>query len=328
MTEHADALFRFLGKERVKRDELLAPHTYMKVGGPAELFFIARSAEDLKLAVGSAIRFRVPYFILGGGSNIIVGDGGIRGLVIKNRAAGIVIDTFKGKVTGRQVQLEEARVVAESGVITNLLVRRTIDAGLTGLEYFLGVPGTIGGAIYNNSHFKTELIGNFVESVVVIDGNGNEKKYKRTEMRFAYDFSILQQTQEVVVRVTFRLRGGDSGEIWKKAESYAKYRTGTQPLNFPSSGCIFKNVGAGSASYGPEKSGLQSAGYLIDQAGLKGTRIGSAQVSEKHASFIVNTGGATAKDIMTLVSLVRDRVKEKFAVTLEMEVFPVGEFEV
>lgn len=320
-------LAKRLETESLRDDEPLAPHTYMKVGGPADLFLIARTKEELRRAVREAILLGVPYFILGGGSNILISDRGIRGLTIKNRTSNLTIQRFKGKVKAKSLAIQEARVEAESGVPTNLLVRTTVQHGLSGLEYFLGVPGTVGGAIFNNSHFKDELIGNAVASVKVIDRAGNEKTYTQEELQFGYDTSILQKTQETVLSATFLLTGVDPNRIWKKAEDFARYRAETQPLNLPSSGCIFKNVNAREGTYGQTRGGLTSAGYLIDKAGLKGTKVGGAMVSEKHASFIVNVGGATAADIYRLIGVVRDRVLEQFGVKLELEIFLVGEFQ-
>lgn len=326
MRKNEQVLMQKLGKKRVSLLEPLAQHTYMKVGGPADLFYVARTDAELKNAVKLAIQLEIPYFILGGGSNILVSDKGVRGLVIKNRADRIVIQAMKGKVRSRAMDVEAARVKAESGVITNLLVRKTIDRGLSGLEYFLGVPGTVGGAIYNNSHFQTELIGNFVESVSVISRRGEEKVYTRSQMRFDYDYSVLQKTRETVISATFLLKGGDPKKLWEKAEDFARIRSITQPLNFPSSGCMFKNIKSEPRTYGQERKGLTSAGYLIDKAGLKGSKVGAAMVSDKHASFIVNTGGATANQVIELSELVKDRVRKKFGVTLKLEVFKVGEF--
>lgn len=319
-------LINVLGEKRVQLNEPLANHTYMKVGGPADLFYLSRSVAELIKAVKAAIELKVPYFILGGGSNILVGDKGMRALVIKNRADKIAIKKFKGKIKNRKVALEKAGVIAESGVITNLLVRTTIDAGLAGLEYFLGVPGTIGGAVYNNSHFKSQLLGNCIEEVRVLDREGNQKTYTKEQMQFAYDYSILQETKEIALAASFLLKGSDPKKLWKKAEQFARYRSQTQPLNFPSSGCIFKNVGAKQGIYGQENQGLTSAGYLIEAAGLKGTKVGGAEVSQKHASFIINTGGATAAQIIELIKIVKKKVKAKFGVELELEVFKVGEF--
>lgn len=319
MKQNYKKFIQILGEKRVKLDEPLACHTYIKIGGPADLFFTALSLEDLKTAIQASIKTNIPYFVLGGGSNILTSDKGIRGLVIKNRADNIIIKKIKGKVKNNQLSLEEAQVVAESGAITNLLVRRTIQEGLAGLEYFLGVPGTVGGAIYNNSHYKDQLIGNFIHRVSVLNREGSEKTYSKDEMLFAYDYSILHDTKETVLSATFRLKGGSSEQLWKKAESFAKRRSDSQPLNFPSSGCMFKNIKQGKYSG-------TSAGYLIDKAGLKGAKVGKAKVSEKHANFIINTGNATAKDIVELIDIVKAKVKSKFKVELEMEVFKVGEF--
>jgi UDP-N-acetylmuramate dehydrogenase len=315
-----------LGENRVSLNEPLAAHTYFKIGGPADLFVKANEVNQLSMLVNSCIKTKTPYFILGGGSNILVGDKGVRGMVIKNRANTIKIQKYKGKVKDKKINVEEAEVYAESGVITNLLVRRTIQEGLTGLEYFLGVPGTIGGAIYNNSHYKNELIGDRVDRVQVVDTDGNNKMYSRDRMEFEYDSSILQKTKETVLSVTFRLRGGDADQIWKKAEKFARNRSGTQPLNLPNSGCIFKNIKTKHNKKLQNKEKLTSAGQLIDAAGLKGTRIGGAMISDKHANFIINTGKATANDVVELISLIKKKVHNKFSVNLELEIFKVGEF--
>lgn len=320
MHKKYNRIINILGKERVLLNEPLRIHTYFKIGGPADLFYIANNAEDLFKATTVCLRQHVPYFILGGGSNILVSDRGIRGLVIRNRANKIKIQKLMGKVKDRQIDVQEAQVYAESGVITNLLVRRTIQEGLKGLEYFLGVPGTIGGAVYNNSHYKKELIGDRVKVVEVVSKTGEKKEYTKSQMKFKYDSSILQKTNEVVLNVTFQLSGGKTGLLWKYAEEFAKMRSDTQPLKYPSAGCIFKNLEE------KDKSTSKSAGSLIDAAGLKGVRIGGAQVSEKHANFIVNTGNATAKDVVKLIELIKGKVKNQFGVKLETEIFKVGKF--
>jgi UDP-N-acetylmuramate dehydrogenase len=326
MIKNHKKLIEILGKDRVQLNELLSKHTYFKIGGPADLFFSAHNLDDLKNSVQASVNLNIPFFILGGGSNILVGDKGIRGLVIKNRADKITIHKFTGKIKGKNISVAEAQVTAESGVITNLLVRRTIQEGLAGLEYFLGVPGTVGGAIYNNSHFQDQLIGNFTKDVLVLDKNGDERLYTNKEMKFAYDYSILQETREVILSVTLILKGGNLNHLWKKAEQYAKTRSETQPLNLPSAGSMFKNPLKEKVDLEREQPTRISAGYLIDKAGLKGIKVGAAMVSDKHANFIINTGGATAEDVCELIDLIRKKVKDKFNVDLEMEVFKVGEF--
>ncbi len=318
-------IIKRLGKNRVQLNEPLDRHTYIKIGGPADLFFIANNLEELTSAVRSAIKEKIDLFVLGGGSNILVSDKGYRGLVIKNRADKISFHKFTGKVHDKKAKIDAAEITAESGAITNLLVRRSIQEGLEGLEYFLGVPGTLGGAIYNNSHYQQQLIGDVVHSVQVLDNKGKEKVYTKEQMQFSYDYSILHKTKEIVLSVTFRLQGQESQKLWRKAELFARNRSETQPLNFPSSGCMFKNPEKEKDNYTDTKSKL-SAGYLIDKVGLKGTKIGNIKVSEKHANFMVNIGGATAKDVLKLVKLVQDKVNKKFGIKLEMEVFKVGEF--
>ena len=198
-----------------------------------------------------------------------------------------------------------------------MAVRASIDQSLEGLEYFLGVPGTIGGAIYNNSHYLKELIGNDVDQVEVIARGGVKKTYTKDEMKFAYDYSILQETHEVIITIRFRLKRGNKAEIEQRAKAATKRRADTQPLGIPSSGCMFKNP--------IMPNGLRAgAGKLIDEAGLKGMRIGDAVVSDKHASFILNTGHAKTSDVLKLAEHVKAVVKEKYGVELELEVFLVG----
>jgi UDP-N-acetylmuramate dehydrogenase len=319
-------LIETLGQDRVQLNEPLSRHTYYKIGGPADLFFTAHNLVDLKRSIQVSSKLSVPYFIVGGGSNILAGDKGFRGLVIKNRADKITIHKLTGKIKNEKIAINKAQVTAESGVITNLLVRRTIQEGLSGLEYFLGVPGTIGGAIYNNSHYKDQLIGNFVDKVKVLDKKGHELVYTKNQMQFAYNYSILQKTKEVILSVTFLLKGSDANKLWKKAEGFAKKRSETQPLNFPSAGSTFKNPQKNLLEIGADKPIRPTSGYLIDKAGLKGTKVGGAMISKKHANFIVNTGGATAKDVCELIEIVKEKVKDKFNIDLEMEVFKVGEF--
>ncbi|OGY18926.1 MAG: UDP-N-acetylenolpyruvoylglucosamine reductase [Candidatus Chisholmbacteria bacterium RIFCSPHIGHO2_12_FULL_49_9] len=324
MKKTYEKLTRLMGTTRLKTDEPLAPYTYFKIGGPADLFFIATSGDELTKAIKAAIKSQVPYVVLGGGSNVLVGDKGFRGLVIKNRADKIKVRKYRGKIQGKQLALTAVKVEAESGVITNHLVRYTIHEGLAGLEYFLGVPGTIGGAIYNNAHFKNQLIGERVSEVKLINKQGRERTRRGDQMKFAYDYSILQKTGEVVTSVIFQLKGGDSRALWKKAEAFAHLRVQTQPLNFPSSGCMFKNP-AREDGYG-RRLLAQSAGWLIDKTGLKGLAVGGAMVSPKHANFIINTGQATAGDVLGLVAKVRTAVNKKFGVALKFEVFQLGEF--
>lgn len=320
-----DELANMIGKDRVSFNEPLAQHTWMKIGGPADLFLVARSAKDLSLAVSLAKKNKIAYTVLGGGSNVLVKDGGISGLVIKNQADKVSFGGFGGKIKDKKVGMEKAIVKAESGAVVNQVVRFTLEESLAGLEEFLGIPGTIGGAVYNNSHHLDHLIGDCVSEVGVVDEKGEEKIYTKFEMKFAYDYSVLQRTNEVILWASFLLRRGDKKKLWEKAETALKRRRDTQPLQIPSSGCMFKNIGEANAIRFNTPNRSTSAGFLIDQAGLKGTRVGGAEVSDKHANFIVNTGEATAKDVIELSEKVIDKIKDKYGVTLEREVFIIGE---
>lgn len=317
------ALTDRFGPLRIKLNEPLSGHCYMKVGGPADILLEVKTSGELIDAYSIASTHHLPVFILGSGSNLLISDLGLRGLVIKNRADQIKTIKFQGGVKNNQLQLSQATIEAESGAITNHLVRYSIDEGLAGLEYFLGLPGTVGGAIYNNSHYQHQMIGDLVHEVKVLDRHLNIKTYTQPELKFGYDTSLLQRTKELILSATFTLPGGDKQVLWDKATTFAKTRASTQPLSLPSSGCMFQNLSPSES----ELLGLnhKSVGYLIDQAGLKGTSVGGAKVSDVHANFIVNTGSATATDILKLIKLIKKQVKAKFGITLRPEVFFVGD---
>lgn len=300
----------------------LAKHTYFKLGGPADFFAEAKTKEELVEAVRYAIEQKLPYLILGGGSNVLIGDLGFRGLVIKNRTSSVKIKGFAGGVDKGKVDLKEAIVEADSGVTANYLIRYTLDEGLAGLEDMLGLPGTVGGAVYNNSHHLDKLWGDHIVEVEVVDLEGKIKKYTQKECQFAYDYSIFHKTKETILSASFQLQRGDKAKLWEVATEAVKRRSSTQPLGLPSSGCMFKNISlADRMRLGVPTA---SAGYLIDKAGLKGLSVGGAKVSDVHANFIVNDGTAKASDVNELVALVRSKVKEKFGVDLIEEVILIG----
>lgn len=289
-------------------EEPLSKHTYFKVGGPAEVYAEVSTLEDFAALAAFCKKERIPLTVFGGGSNVLVQDKGIRGCVIKNMASRILIDG--------------TRVRAESGAVVNQLVRKTIDQGLKGLEYFMGLPGTVGGAIVNNSHYKHQLFGDAVASVDVIDSKGDRRTLKREDVKFAYDYSILQETHDIVLSVTLALEKGDAKELQETARASTRYRSETQPIGLPSSGCMFKNVEVPPklrGKFGGKES--VSAGWLIDQAGLKGMRVGGAVVSDKHANFIINEGNATSEDILELAHIVEQHVADRFGLQLKREVF-------
>ncbi len=314
-----------IGKAKLAYDEPMSKHTYFKIGGPADLFFTATTMEDLVLAAKSSIQLGIPYLVLGGGSNVLVTDKGFRGLVIKNKTSQFFLKGFAGESTKGGLEISHALLSSESGVPANMLIRYSLEEGLAGLEDFLGLPGTIGGAIFNNSHHLGKLIGDLVVEVEVLTSLGDKKKYTHDEMDFAYDYSRLQKTGETVLRATFKLTRGNKDELWARADLAVKRRAQTQPLGSPSSGCIFKNFSPADAIRLGTPGGTCSAGYLIDKAGLKGARVGGAVVSQSHANFIVNEGSATYSDVMTLVEKIKSKIASQFKVNLELEIFVVGE---
>jgi UDP-N-acetylmuramate dehydrogenase len=208
----------------------------------------------------------------------------------------------------------------ESGALTNLVVNTANTAGLAGLEGFMGIPGTIGGAIYNNAHYDGNCIGDKVYSVDLLEQTGERRTVHREDLEFGYDTSVLQRTHAVVLSVDFELSIGDPELLSSTSLQSVEHRRLTQPLEFPSSGCMFKNLSK------PTASGVTSVGALIDQTGLKGMRVGGAQISDKHANFIINTGGATTQNIIDLSNQVSAIVKQKWSVTLDREVFIIDEY--
>lgn len=290
---------------KFQQNEPLSHHTYMKTGGPAEFFVQVQTKIDLSDLVSWCEKHHRKYVILGGASNVLAPDEGLQGLVIKNLSNSTRIK----KINDTLFELE-----VDSGVQTNILVRKAIDESLEGLEYFLGVPGTVGGAIYNNSHYMNQLIGDYVSEIDVIGHDGTVKTYVKKDLQFAYDYSIIQETKETILSVRFRLRKGDKAVLEERAREATRKRASTQPLGVPSTGCMFKNPMMSDGTRG-------HAGRLIDQAGLKGSRIGDAVVSDKHANFILNTGHASTSDILRLVEQVQSTVKDKFGVELHREVF-------
>lgn len=284
----------------IQKNIPLAKYTYFKLGGPSDYFVEVKTIVELTTALSYAQDHKLPYFILGSGSNILVTDKGFRGLVIKNKIANIT--------------QQDNILTADSGVPVNQLVTYAIAQGLAGLEDFLGLPGTVGGAIFNNAHHMGDLIGNHVVNVKVLEADGKISTLTHKELDFAYDYSRLHNTDEIILSVSFQLTKKDKEELAQKGQFAVARRAKTQPLGSSSSGCIFQNP-----------SSTQSAGYLIDQAGLKGARVGGAVVSDVHANFIVNDGSATSSDVLDLIELIKAKVYQVHGVNLVSEVFVIGE---
>ncbi|HEY3382105.1 MAG TPA: UDP-N-acetylmuramate dehydrogenase [Vicinamibacterales bacterium] len=306
-TEAIDAAF---GPERLREYVPLAPLTTFRVGGPADWLLEVRDGDELARAVTLARGHGLPVTILGGGSNVLVSDAGIRGVVVRPKGGHVGLDG------GSQVR-------ADAGVLLNSVVRWTIGRGLAGLEAWAGTPGTVGGAVFGNAHYGGHSIGDLVQCVRLLAPDGRIAEVPARDLGFAYDRSRLQETGEIALSVTFLLRpGADPADLREIARRSLAHRKRTQPLHTPSAGCIFQNPDPARDRL-PE--GIPpSAGALVDRAGLKGHAIGGARVSTTHANFIVNEGGATAADIWALMTLCRRTVRERFGVELREEIRCVG----
>jgi UDP-N-acetylmuramate dehydrogenase len=304
------ALRARLAPERLSENELLGPLTTFRIGGPADLLYVATSADDLATAVTTARDLGVPWFVLGLGANILVGDGGFRGLVIRNRACGWTLDA-------------QGRLSAESGAIIGDLIPATVERGWSGLEHYVGIPSTVGGAIWQNLHFlspapareRTCFIAEVFESATLLMEDGTRRIVGAAQMAFGYDDSLLHHARHVALAATFQLTRGDTAVMNRIIQENLSWRGARHPWLqiHPSVGSIFKKIeGVG-------------AGRLIDECGLKGFRIGGAQISHIHANIIVNLGGATATDVRALIEHARRTVAAQLGHQLETEIQLVGE---
>ncbi|MDP3762544.1 MAG: UDP-N-acetylmuramate dehydrogenase [bacterium] len=285
----------------MKENVFLKPFTVFQVGGPARFFVETRSREEIVAALKWAGEKNIPSFILGLGSNILVSDKGFPGLVIK--------------ISGGKVSRDGDLITAEAGAKMAEVVNFSLQNGLVGFEWAIGVPGTIGGSVRGNAGCFGSEMKDFVACADVFDAKtGRELKLSNSECRFSYRQSIFKEKPEfVVLGASLRLKSGGSGAAKERLGEFVKERVQGQDIGSKTAGCVFKNP-----------SSEIRAGALVDKAGLKGTRIGGAVVSDKHANFIINTGAASAEDIVMLVGLIKERVHRKFDVFLEEEIQYVG----
>jgi UDP-N-acetylmuramate dehydrogenase len=297
--------------KRLRRSEPLAQYTTFRIGGPADLFYDATSADDLAGAVSAARDLGIDYFVLGLGANILVGDKGFRGLVIRNTSSHLKF-------------LDNGRLWVESGAVMAKLIPQAVERGLSGLEHYVGIPSTVGGAVWQNLHFlspapareRTMFIAEVFESAELLAHDGQRRTVDREYMKFGYDTSTLHKQRDVALAVTFKLEPEDSAVMHRIMQENLSWRGGKHPwLEYhPSAGSIFKKIeGVG-------------AGRLIDQVGLKGFRHGDAQISHIHANIMVNLGRATAKDVRELITIAQTRVQDQFGQHLEPEIGFIGEF--
>ena len=313
-TPHTDVAARlasFIGPERIRTNVALAPYTTFKIGGPADLFVEAQSADELAGAVGAARDTGIPWFVLGLGANILVGDKGFRGLVIRN-------------VASHSRWSDDGRVTAGSGTVMRDLIMEAVRRGWSGLEHYVGIPSTLGGAVWQNLHFlspaperaRTMFIAEVFDSCEILAEDGARRTVDASYVDFGYDDTVFHHRRDIVLAATLRLTKGDPAAMRRVMEDNLSWRGARHPWLdwFPSAGSIFKKIeGVG-------------AGRLIDQCGLKGFRHGDAQISTIHANIIVNLGRATAADVRAVIATAQRRVQEQHGYHLEPEIGFIGEF--
>ncbi len=320
-----------LGPLRVLENEPLSKYTYFKIGGPAKVFFEAKTVEDLKLALETAVKIKIPFVVLGGGANVLVSDHGFNGFVIKNRASGVKLVGLKGTYGKHGRGIKNALVRVASGTLMNQLARFTLDQGLQGLEFLLSVPGTVGGGIKINAHFeieKDEFLGNRLISATLFDPKSAEtKEVDNKYFNFSYDYSKIQETGEIVLEAIFKLDQSQEPEkLWQKALASVKRRNEEQPIGVACSGCVFRNITHKDAIRLATPNLTTSAGYVIESLRLKGAKIGGAEISNHHANFILNIREASASDVLKLIKLVKKKAKEVYGLNLKEEIFIIGDF--
>lgn len=295
----------------------LARYTTFKIGGPAKFFVVAKSALEIEEAVRWAIEYKEKYLILGGGSNLLIADEGFNGLVIK--------------IQNTQYQVQDTSITVGAGMLLGQAVALAARHNLTGLEWAAGIPGTIGGAVRGNAGAVGGEMSQIVKSVMVFEDESMGELPNRA-MEFNYRESIFKHAKKhcIIIEAKLALTQGDKRESLELIKKYSRLKKDVQPLAHPSAGCAFKNYGVTQKDQElfqkhPEllnmvKNNSISAGWLIDQCGLKGTTVGGAMISDTHANFILNTGTASARDVLELLQRMKTKVKEKFGIELEEEI--------
>lgn len=291
-----------LGSDNVYRNEPMRKHTTFRIGGPADFYLCPHSAKEIQKTVAICREEELPYFILGNGSNLLVSDQGYRG---------VVIQLWKNV---SDILVEGCRIRAKAGASLAKIAGKALEEGLTGMEFAAGIPGTLGGAVVMNAGAYGGEMKDILQEALVMDEQGEIFTLKKEELHLGYRTSIIKEKGYIVLAAALELKPGDRKEIKEKMDELKQRRVEKQPLDMPSAGSTFKR---------PEG---YFAGKLIMDAGLRGFSVGGAQISEKHCGFVVNTGKATANDVLTLIREVQKRVRDKFGVELETEVKFLGEF--
>ncbi len=287
---------------KILMEELMSKHTSFKIGGSADVFAIPASENELIDLIKFLREKDIIYYIVGKGTNLLVSDKGLRGCVVN-----IFEEMSKITVVG-------TKILAEAGALMVQLADEACNNNLTGFEPLCEIPGTVGGAVSMNAGAYDTEISDFIVSVDVIDENNKIRTLKKEELDFSYRHSIIEEKGYIVTKVRFDLKEGDEESIRKKMSQYTELRTRKQPLEYPSAGSVFKRPENGFAS------------LLIQESGLQGETVGGAEVSRKHAGFIVNINNATAKDVYKLIQKIQDRVKTYYNINLEPEIKIWGKF--
>jgi UDP-N-acetylmuramate dehydrogenase len=294
-------LKKILSEPQVMLDEPMKNHTTFKIGGPADCLIFPSSLEEVRLVFKLIRTFEMPVTVIGNGSNVLVLDKGVRGVVVK----------FNSNLS--YIRQEKNHIFAGAGALLKDVSFYAAEHGLSGMEFAVGIPGSIGGAVFMNAGAYDGEIKSVVHAITAVSLAGDMIHYSKAELQFGYRHSIFQDNQQMICEVEFALTEGLHTEINDKMGDLTKRRESKQPLEMPSAGSTFKR---------PQG---YFAGTLIEQSGLKGFKVGGAQISLKHAGFVVNAGGATAKDVLDLIKEVQDRVFEKHGVKLYPEVRMIGE---
>ena len=293
-------LINITGKDNVRINEPMKNHTTFKIGGPAQYYVTPESVTQIQEVVSLCRNMNIPLHVIGNGSNILVGDDGVDGVVLA------LFNTFS------DYEIKDNVITAQAGMSLIKLAVIALREGLTRLEFASGIPGSVGGAVYMNAGAYDGQMKDVVTSVTVLDEAGNIRILGRDELDMGYRTSAVAKNNMIVLQVVIELKSGDKEQIKARMNQLSELRKQKQPLEYPSAGSTFKR---------PE--GF-FAGKLIADAGLKGYSIGGAAVSEKHAGFVVNMGGATAKDVVELTDYIKKRIIEQFGVTLELEIKKIG----
>lgn len=349
MDSSLDRMNKIFGEGQIKASEPMSLHTTFRIGGPADFYFEARTSSEIKKSVAFCRESSIPYFVLGIGANLLVADKGVRGMVIKPINGEIeILGSFvekraapKSQSSSRHQSFDEIKylkfndldltepppdslVRVGAGASLPVLISRTLEAGLTGLQNFAGIPASLGGAIYNNIHGGNHLFEELVESVTLLEMDGTVRRVGGDQMEFAYDWSRLHQKKAVVLEATLALSHGDAARARATREEWLRRKLRVQPqTNCP--GCVFRNLTIEES----RKIGAPSvaAGWVLDIGlALKGKQIGQVKISEKHANFFVNLGRASSRDVLALIRYCQEQARDKFGIELREEVERVGEF--